>query len=78
VVVMSAVVALGICGAAYASSGDLSHPVTIRTVERGGNQEFLMLNKTSGDATAMSSLSAARFSGPAPSNRLAGYGDSAS
>jgi hypothetical protein len=75
---MSAVVALGICGAAYASSGDLSHPVTIRTVERGGNQEFLMLNKTSGDATGNEFVVSGPLSGPAPSNRLAGYGDSAS
>jgi hypothetical protein len=50
-VVLGVVVALGIGGAAYASSGDLSHPLTIRTVEKGGNQEFLTLNPTSGDAT---------------------------
>jgi hypothetical protein len=28
-----------------------SHPVTIRTIEKGGNQEFVILNKTSGDAS---------------------------
>ena len=49
--VVGAVVALGISGAAYASSGDLSHPLTIRTIQKGGNQEFLTLNQTSGDST---------------------------
>jgi hypothetical protein len=50
-VVIAAVAALGIAGAAYADAGDLSHPVTIRTIQKGGNQEFLTLNPTRGDST---------------------------
>src|SRR3954453_14077251 len=53
VLVLGLVVAIaaGLGGAAYAGSGALTGPVTISTVEMGGNQEFLILNKNANDAT---------------------------
>lgn len=44
-------IAAGLAGAAYAGSRGLTGPVTIPTVEMGGNQEFLILNQNAGDAT---------------------------
>jgi hypothetical protein len=52
VVVVSASVVLGISAAAYAaSSGPITHPLTIRTVQVGGHQEFITINHRTTDQT---------------------------